>query len=291
MPQRSVNRGKKILDAGARQAAPGSFVRLTRGYTHYEECGRRGARSVVLVHGFSVPYVIWGPTVQALQSAGLHSIRYDHYGRGFSDRPNIAYNMSLYVEQLHELMDALGCQEVDLVGLSMGGPIAAAVAVARPDRVRRIVLIDPSGVRPAAPGAIRGIAGLPGVRGALIAAIGSAFVLERLATSFYGPAPVRALRQQYQQQMEYGGFGRAVVSAIHHGMLGTFASTYALLGRSQKEILLIWGEDDAAIPFDQSRDLLQLLPQAEFLPVPQSGHVPHLEKPDVVHPRLLAFLN
>jgi pimeloyl-ACP methyl ester carboxylesterase len=243
------------------------------------------------VHGFSIPYVIWDRTFQALQSSGLHSIRYDQYGRGFSDRPEAAYDMTLYVEQLHELIDALGCQEVDLVALSMGGPIAAAFAVARPERVRRIVLIDPSGVRPAAPGAIRGIAFLPGISTLLVGIIGSTYLLERIAAGLYGSAPVRAFRQQYRQQMQYRGFARAVVSAVRHGMLGTFASTYARLGGLQKAILLIWGEDDATIPFDRSRDLLQLLPQAEFLHVPQSGHVPHLERPDVVHPRLLEFLN
>jgi pimeloyl-ACP methyl ester carboxylesterase len=173
----------------------------------------------------------------------------------------------------------------------MGGPIAAAFAVASPERVRRIVLVDPSGVRPAALGAVRGIALLPGISSVLIAVIGSTYILEKIAAGFYGPAPIRALRPQYRQQMEYRGFARAVGSAIRHGMLGTFASTYARLGGLQKEILLVWGEDDATTPFDRSRDLLQLLPQAEFLPVPQSGHLPHLERPDVVHPRLLDFLN
>jgi pimeloyl-ACP methyl ester carboxylesterase len=74
-------------------------------------------------------------------------------------------------------------------------------------------------------------------------------------------------------------------------MLGTFASTYARLGALQKEVLLIWGEEDATIPFESSRDLLQLLPHAHFLPVPGSGHLPHFERPDVVHPRLLEFLS
>jgi pimeloyl-ACP methyl ester carboxylesterase len=291
MPECNWIREKKILDEGVRRSMPGSFVRLTRGYTHYEEGGPRGERPVVLIHGFSVPYVIWDRTVQALQGAGLHTIRYDQYGRGFSDRPDTAYDMTLFVEQLLELIDALGCQEVDLVGLSMGGPIAAALSVSHPERVRRIVLIDPSGVGPGALGALRGISFLPGISAAFICVTRSAYLLDRIAGSFYDPTPVRAFRHQYRVQMEYRGFAGAAASAMRHGMLGTFASTYARLAVLQKEILLIWGEEDATIPFARSRELLQLLPQAEFFPVPRSGHVPHLERPDVVHPRLLEFLN
>lgn len=291
MPAGSWINEKKVLDEGARQSAPGCFIRLTRGYTHYEEDGPHGVRAVVLVHGFSVPYLIWDPTVQALHGAGLHSIRYDLYGRGYSDRPDTTYDMALFVEQLLELIDALGCKEVDLVGLSMGGPIATTLAVACPERVRRIVLIDPSGVGPSALGALRGLSFLPGLSAVLIGVAGSGYLLDKIAADFYDPTLVRAFRDQYRAQMEYRGFARAVVSTIRHGMLGSFASTYARLGGLQKEILLIWGEEDATIPFDRSRDLLELLPRAEFLPVARSGHVPHFERPDVVHPRILSFLS
>ena len=291
MPACSWIREKKVLDEGARQSAPGSFVRLTRGYTHYEEDGPRAMRPVVFVHGFLVPYFIWDQTVRALHGAGLRSIRYDLYGRGFSDRPDTAYDMLLFVEQLTELIDALGCQDIDLVGLSMGGPIVAAFAVARPERVRRICLIDPSGVGPGALGAVRAISFLPGISAALMGMIASTYLLDKIASDFYDPGLFRAFRERCRVQMEYRGFTRAIVSTIRQGMLGTHASTYARLGALEKEVLLIWGEEDATVPFKRSRDLLQLLPQAEFFPVPRSGHIPHFERPDLVHPRLIEFLN
>ena len=45
--------------------------------------------SVVLIHGFSVPYFIWDPTFEALHAAGMNPLRYDLYGRGYSDRPQV----------------------------------------------------------------------------------------------------------------------------------------------------------------------------------------------------------
>ena len=58
------------LDDAARKAAPGKFVRLSDGVTHYKLDGPETGRTVVLVHGFSVPMYIWDSTASALASAG-----------------------------------------------------------------------------------------------------------------------------------------------------------------------------------------------------------------------------
>src|SRR5262245_18214081 len=83
---------RDAIDAAARRTAPGKFVRLTDGTTHYDVAGPDSGRPIVLVHGFSVPYYIWDSTAKALATAGHRVIRYDEYGRGFSDRPSVVYN-------------------------------------------------------------------------------------------------------------------------------------------------------------------------------------------------------
>ena len=79
------------LNAETRKDAPGKFVELPNGFTHYDLAGSRAGRLVILVHGFSIPYYIWDPTFHALADAGLHIIRYDLFGRGFSGRPDEIY--------------------------------------------------------------------------------------------------------------------------------------------------------------------------------------------------------
>ena len=59
------------------------------------------------VHGFSVPYYLWDPVVTALTGAGFQTLRYDLFGRGFSDRPNVSYNADLYDHQLTDLLNGL----------------------------------------------------------------------------------------------------------------------------------------------------------------------------------------
>src|SRR5262249_7152922 len=90
------------LNAATRAGVPGAFAPLSDGYTHYE-VGGEGNNSkpvVVLAAGFSVPYYIWDPTFKALVAAGFHVLRYDYYGRGYSDRPAIPFTDDMYVRQL-----------------------------------------------------------------------------------------------------------------------------------------------------------------------------------------------
>lgn len=279
------------LDDLARQAAPGSFVRLSSGYTHYQAVGPSDARTVVLVHGFSVPFFIWDPTFRALSAAGFHVVRYDLFGRGFSDRPEAAYGMPLYLEQLRELLDALGAQEIDVVGLSMGGPIAAAFSVSHPSRVGRLVLIGPSGARPIPLGPLYRIAVMPGISDALFGILGNDYMLKTIAEDFFDPEHVTLFRERYRTQMEYRGFRRAILSTVRNGMLGSFAGEYERLGQLGKAILLIWGENDKTVPFEHSSRLRQLLPDSQFLPVKRCGHIPHVEQPDLVNLQIIKFLN
>src|SRR5215207_9549905 len=133
------------LDAAARQGVPGKFITLGDGITHYDVAGPDGGQRVMLVHGFSVPSYIWDSTVTALTGAGFRVARYDTYGRGYSDRPDVAYNTDLFDRQLTQLLDSLGWREpIDVVGLSMGGPVSAEFVGRHPERARSLTLVDPA---------------------------------------------------------------------------------------------------------------------------------------------------
>src|SRR5882672_6533208 len=97
------NPERQTLDAAARRGAAGRFVRLSGGVTHYDVAGPDSGRTVVLIHGFSVPYYIWDSTAAALSAAGYRVVRYDEYGRGLSDRPDVPYSDDLYDRQIGEL--------------------------------------------------------------------------------------------------------------------------------------------------------------------------------------------
>ena len=122
-----------------------SLSGLSDGFTHYEIGGPPAGPVVVLAAGATVPYYIWDPTFAALVQAGFRVLRYDYYGRGYSDRPDMPFTQELYVRQFTELLESLHItQPFDLVGLSFGGSVITSVAARHPARVRSLVYVDPA---------------------------------------------------------------------------------------------------------------------------------------------------
>lgn len=279
-----------VLNEMTRAEAPGSFARLPDGMTHYELAGPAEARTVVLVHGFSVPAYIWDPVYDHLIASGYRVLRYDLFGRGWSDRPRVPNNIVLFVRQLRGLLDALGInQPVTLAGLSMGGPISASFTIQNPGLVAANILIAPAGARPIELGSLRFFS-LPLVGEAALALLGDERFVRNIAEDFFDPAQVEQFQQRYRVQMRYEGFRRSILSTVRNRMLGGFEEVYDALGKLCKPTLLIWGREDRTVPFDQSTDLLRRIPHCEFHAIESCGHIPHYEKPAEVNPLILRFL-
>lgn len=280
------------LNDMTRRSTGGSFIPLTDGITHYELGNITRDSTVVLIHGFSVPYFIFDPTFHFLTQNGFRVLRYDLFGRGFSDRPDTKYNIDLFVRQLSDLLDALRLtRPVHLVGLSMGGPIAATFTTQYPDRILSLTLIDPAGVRPVAETRMLKLVKRPFMAEAILAVVGGEPFLNSVVKDFFDPNLVEHFKARYKVQMQYKGFFRAMLSSARNGMLGSFSDVYKRVGKLSRPVLLFWGRNDRTVPFEYSNDLRATIPHLEFHPVENSGHVPHYEKPEEVNPILLEFLS
>jgi pimeloyl-ACP methyl ester carboxylesterase len=279
------------LDDSSRASAPGDFVYLNDGYTHYQIAGPLDGTPVVLVHGFSVPYFIWDPTFNFLIGQGFRVLRFDLYGRGLSDRPQGHYDINRFCRQLHGLIDKLQIRApINLIGLSMGGPITATYATSYPESIAKLVLIDPAGARPIELSPALKFATLPGVGELGFGLFGSETLVKSIATDFFGSELVEHFQKQFRVQMKYKGFKRAILSTIRNGLLGDFSETYHIVGTNQIPVLLIWGEQDLTVPFSHSEFIRALIPTVEFHAIKNCGHIPHYEKPEQVNPILLKFL-
>jgi len=281
----------KELNEETRKSVGGAFLQLPNGITHYELGGNESGDVVVLVHGFSVPYFIYDPTFRFLTQAGFRVLRYDLFGRGFSDRPHVDYNLDLFVNQLVNLLDTLRItQPVNLIGLSMGGLIVSAFTVRHPERVNKLVLIDPAGTKSIALTPMLKVAKIPFVAEAVLGLVGGEALVQSNARDFFDPALVDHFSAQYKVQMQYKGFKRAILSTIRNGMLEAFLHVYKTLGKMDKPMMLFWGRNDNTVPLEHSHLLCTAVPQINFHIVEDCGHIPHYEKPDVVNPILLDFL-
>lgn len=279
---------KRDLDDSVRRAAPGEFVRLTDGFTHYEIAGPPAGHVVVLAAGFSVPYYVWDPTFKALTDAGFRVLRYDYYGRGFSDRPDVPYTQAFYVRQLGELLDSLQITDsIDLVGLSLGGAVVTSFADIFPARVRSLIYVDPSF---RTPGSLPALAGTPPLWNFVAAVAAERWWAEEQPGDFLHPERFPDWADRYRIQVQYRGFRRARLSELVANASVDQREEIERVGRHPRLVLVIWGKQDPSVPFESSGPLLETMPHARLVAVEDSGHLPQWEQPAVTHRAILEFL-
>lgn len=281
---------REKLGAHTRDSVPGQYVELPDGVVHYELIGPVDGDVVVLVHGFSVYYNIWDANVDALVQAGFRVLRYDLFGRGYSDRPFAAYNADLFDRQLVHLLDGLNIHHpVALAGSSMGGPVVIHFACRHPDRTKKLILIDPAGFRlPFS--ASRTIARIPLFGECFYSWKGTDLILQGMES---GPRIWRhkdRFLREWRQSMRYKGYKRAILSTLRRGMLDPLLDAYRCVGRQTCPVLVLWGRQDRAVPVENSRLVLEAIPHAQFHVFEDTGHVPHFERPELVNPMLIKFL-
>lgn len=116
--------------------------------TNYHDSGGAGA-PVLLIHGSGPGVSAWANwrLVMPALAQQARVIAPDMVGFGYTERPQgFVYSMDAWVRQAVGLLDALGIARTDLVGNSFGGGLSLALAIAHPERVRRLVLMGSAGV-------------------------------------------------------------------------------------------------------------------------------------------------
>jgi len=281
---------RRAIDDAARAGVPGRFIRLADGVTHYETAGPDSGRVIVLAAAFSVPAYLSDSLFQRLGGDGHRVLRFDYYGRGWSDRPRTTYDLALFTRQLAGLLDSLGIREpVDLAGLSFGAAIVTDFADVHPDRVRSLIYIDPvfnTGRQLRAE-----------ERSALawdwymVFRGGTEAMAADQLYDFLHPERHPDWVARYRVQQQFRGTREALRRTRAAIAVAPPQSSQLLrVGGSARPVLVIWGRQDEGAPITESTALLAAMPRAVLLPVDSAGHLPHLEQPGVVVPAVEAFL-
>ncbi len=283
-------RKETLTDDIRKRLSNKTSVRLSDGITHCEWLGPEEGRKVVLIHGFSSPMFIWDKNAHVLAAAGFRVLRYDEYGRGYSDRPRVRYTADLFVRQLIELLDAFGVHEpVDLVGLSMGGAIAVHVADRHPDRVRKLVLLAPAAFNPPPAGRV---VTLPLLGEWLMAALGERIIFKSFPRMLGNDRDVlSAFREEYARQFHFRGCLRAFLSTMRHGPVFHMGDVYQRVGRQQRSGLLLWGDKDNVLPYPLHKPVLKAMPWLKFETIPGAGHCLNYQNPEAVNRCILDWLS
>jgi pimeloyl-ACP methyl ester carboxylesterase len=232
---------------------------------------------VLLLHG-SGPGVTgtanWRPVIPAL-SAERRVIAPDQLGfGGTATGAQRTYGRAAWTGHALALLDALGVGAVDIIGNSMGGAIALSLAAARPEAVRRIVLMGSMGVAMALPAGLNAVWGYqPGVE-QMREVIGLFAHNRQLITD-----ELIELRYQASRNPPVRDSWAAMFPEPRQRWVDDLALAGAELAAIGSPVLLVHGRDDRVVPWrDSSAQLVDLLPDSRLHVLSGCGHWTMIEK-------------
>ncbi|MHC0052142.1 alpha/beta fold hydrolase [Actibacterium sp. D379-3] len=278
------------MNRAARADAPGRFADLTDGQTHYRWDGPVNGRVAVCVHGLTSGSYVWDGVVKILTLMGFRVLRYDLYGRGYSDRPGGAQNRAFFLRQLDDLLAHQNLAGVEMMlGYSMGASIAVAWAAAAPERVQRLVLLAPAGLGQMQGRLMRFMTRVP-VLGDWVMRVFGGVILRRGIRRAQAPSAVEGIAQMQAEETYHRGYLAAVLSSQRHMLAEDLEPEHRRIARSGQPLLAIWGDADAVIPLSALGRLSQINRQARQVTVAGAGHgLPYTHVREI-HAALQGFL-
>jgi pimeloyl-ACP methyl ester carboxylesterase len=113
--------------------------------TRYAEAGPAGAPAVVMLHGTGGHWETFAANLGPF-SRHFRCVAPDMVGNGFSDQPDVDYEIPVYVDHVLAVMDALGIPRASIIGVSLGSWVAARLALEHPDRVDKLIFLSTAGL-------------------------------------------------------------------------------------------------------------------------------------------------
>jgi poly(3-hydroxyalkanoate) depolymerase len=245
--------------------------------------GAPGRPPLLLCNGIGVSLELFQPFVDALDPQ-RPVIRFDMPGIGGSPAPRVPYHLATLPSLLASLLDQLGYEQADVLGISWGGGLAQQFALSRPDRVRRLVLVA------TAPGALM----VPGHPRVLLRMLTprrhrDPGYAAHVAGELYGgsaredPTVARDLLHATTRLGPARGYYYQLIS-----MLGW--TSLPRLPRLRPPTLILAGDDDPIIPVVNARIMHRLIPRST-LHVYRGGHLELAADPERLAMAVQAFLD
>jgi pimeloyl-ACP methyl ester carboxylesterase len=271
--------------------APGKFVLVDGKKIHYLEKGE--GEPVILIHGFLYHTVMWKKNIDDLaKKFKVYAV--DLWGWGYSERlKENEYSFDRYGKQIVGFMDALNIKKATLVGQSMGGGISVYVAAHYPERVDRLILVDPA-VIPYPMTTIGKIYQLPFIGEFMNAIPGNALMENNIKTIWFYDKnkATEEYCKEVLQPLSIKGSYAGLMFIIRNVLKEPYVEKEAnLLAKMAIPTLIIHGREDNAVPLDRSTKLNDLWKGSNLVIFDKAGHSPHEEYPEKFNQLALEFLS
>jgi pyruvate dehydrogenase E2 component (dihydrolipoamide acetyltransferase) len=248
------------------------------------EMGTGSGTPVLLLHGFGADLNSWMFTQPTLADSA-RTIALDLPGHGGSAKDVGAGDADALTGAVEAALAALGIARAHLVGHSLGGAVAAALAARSPDRVASLTLIAAAGLGPDINAAF--IDGF-------IRAARRKDATEVLQLLVHDPALVsRAMVEDVLRYKRLDGVPAALETIAHAWFAGgrQTLDLVAAITALTMPVQVIWGRDDRIIPVAHAQALAGRMPQRQHVHIlAQAGHLPHMEKSGEVNRLIRRFV-
>ena len=242
--------------------------------THYHEAG--SGETVLLIHGSGPGVSAWANWRLVIPPLAeqFHVLAPDLVGFGYSERPErITYGKAVWVEHLIAFLEATGVRRCSIVGNSLGGALAIALADERPDLVDRLVLMGAAAVPFPMTEGLAAVWGYEPSEEAMRTLIARYFAFDAsIATD-----DLVRMRHRASTQPGFHESYRQMFPPPFQRHLDALTTPTERIARIQAPTLLFHGREDAVIPLDASLRAFQLLPHAQLHIFGRCGHWTQIE--------------
>jgi pimeloyl-ACP methyl ester carboxylesterase len=264
------------------------FVEIDGVRLHYQEKGN--GTPLVLLHGYTSSTYSWKDVFEPL-SKKFRVVAVDLKGFGFSAKPDGDYTRRAQAVLIAHLLEKLNIEKAWLCASSMGGEVALNVAVANPQHVAGLILIDSAGVTVAGTGSLAPGYLLIPVVGRILTAVAlrsDKLVRAGLEKSFYDKTRVTQDRvtAYYRPLQTRGGQLAALRARTQAGEFHVEAQLNAINVRT----LILWGAQDELNPLEAGRKMNSLIKNSKLVILENCGHLPQEEKPERVVDEIIKFI-
>jgi pimeloyl-ACP methyl ester carboxylesterase len=222
-------------------------------------------RPFLLLHGGAGPQSVQGWADLLAKTEPARVLVPTHPGFGGTPRPESLDSIRALARVYTGLLDELGLTDVVVVGNSIGGWIAAEIALVGSPRVSGVVLVDAAGLV---------ISDYP-------APDFFSLTMDQVADlSYYRPDAFRIDLDHLPSAARAAMAGNRAALSVYGGPAMADPTLLDRLPGVAVPVLVIWGEADRMIPVEQGQAYAKTIPNARFLLLPETGHLPQLEAPD-----------
>lgn len=254
---------------------------------YYEVHGE--GEPLLLIMGLSLTSKSWFRTIPAL-SEQYKVIVFDNRGVGLSGKPNSSYSIELMAEDARAVLDSAGVESAHIYGISMGGMIAQRLALKYPERIKSLILgcTTSGGEKHVQPSA--------DVSMLMLSRASSTATPEQIA---WATAPIlysQSFIENHRDQVGEDIQKRIEIPVLPYAYMLQLQAclahdTYDEIDEIKVPVLVIHGDADKLVPYDNGVTLAEKIPNAEFLTINGAGHIYVTEANDIVNNRVLEFLN